>query len=401
MKILQLNSVYKYGSTGRIVESIHNILQKNNFESYIGYGRGFHNEEHTICIGNSFDMYSHALGSRLFDKHGLYSEKVTYEFLKKLDKLKPDIIHLHNIHGYYINYVILFQYLKKHNIKTIWTLHDCWSYTGHCSYYDYVDCQRWQDICRECPQKNKYPSSLLFDNSTNNFLQKKESFLDLKNLTIVTPSLWLKNEIKKSFLGEYKTICINNGIDLNMFQPYQSSFRIKKDLENKFLILGVASIWEERKGFDYFLKLSKLIEVDEQIILVGLNKKQLKNLPENILGIERTDSQKELAEIYSSVDVFVNPTLEDNFPTTNLESLACGTPVVTFNSGGSPETIDEKSGIIVEKGNLKALHKAIQQIKFKRVYFSSKECRSRAEKYFNKNDKFQEYIELYEKSRKI
>ena len=395
MKILQINTVYKSGSTGKIVKDLNDLIVKANYGSFVAYGRGEHSENHCIKIGNKLDMNFHALGTRLFDKHGLYSKNATVKFVKKLEKLNPDLIHLHNIHGYYLNYPILFQCLKKIKKPVVWTLHDCWSFTGHCSYYEYNGCDKWQTECGACPQLNQYPSSLFIDNSKNNFSLKKELFASLENLTIVTPSNWLAREVKKSFLKDFDIKVIHNGINLEIFKPLDSNFREKYNLENKFLILGVASVWEERKGFKYFIELSNLLQYDEQIILIGLSDEQIKSLPSNIIGIKRTENQEELAQIYSAVDVFVNPTLEDNFPTTNLESLACGTPVVTFKSGGSPECIDDNTGIVVEKGNLNKLYEAIVTIKENSKEKYTLFCRNRAEEYFDKNDRFREYLDLY------
>jgi len=391
MKILQINTVYKTGSTGKIAKNLNDLIITNGWQSFIGYGRGKHKDKNAIKIGSKLDMYVHGVGTRIFDKHGLYSKKATIEFIKKIDKLDIDIFHLHNIHGYYLHYPTLFEYLK--NKKVIWTLHDCWSFTGHCSHYDYIGCNKWQNECYKCPQKNRYPSSFIFDNSKENFKLKKRYFTNLKNLTIVTPSNWLANEVKKSFLRGYPIKVIHNGIDLNIFKPSKSNFRKKHNLENKFIILGVANVWEERKGFDYFIKLSQMLSDDEQIVLVGLNDVQLKSLPNNILGIKRTSSAKELAEIYSLADVFVNPTLEEVLGLTNIESLACRTPVITFDSGGSPETIDEDTGIVIEKGNLEKLYKAIQQIKTNNI--DKQKCRYRAVEFFDKNKNFRKYMELY------
>ena len=390
MKILQINTVYKQGSTGNIVANIHNALKSNGFESFVGYGRGNWQEDNLIKIGNKLDMYIHGIGTRIFDKHGLYSKKATKQFLKEIDILDIDIFHIHNIHGYYLHYPTLFEHLKDK--KVIWTLHDCWAFTGHCAYYDYIGCDRWQSECLNCPQKNRYPASLVFDNSLDNFRLKKRYFTSLDNLTIVTPSKWLSGEVKKSFLRGFDIQVIHNGVDLSVFKPIKSNFRQKYNLKNDFLILGVANVWEKRKGIDYFFELSKIIRNNEKIVLVGLTKKQLRKLPKNIIGIKRTRDQKELAEIYSSADVFVNPTLEDNFPTTNLESLACGTPLITFVSGGSPETIDEDCGKVIEKGNLEDLYSGICEIRKKGKEFYSRYCISRVKNFFDKKFMIESYF---------
>ncbi len=395
MKILQINTVCGTGSTGRIAVDIQNILKKNGHEGYIAYGRGKANCENNIKIGDKKDFYFHAVKTRLFDKHGFGSKKSTLDFIKKVKKIKPDIIHLHNIHGYYINIEILFQYLKESSIPVVWTLHDCWAFTGHCSHFDYANCYKWRRYCEKCPEKGSYPKSILVDNSYKNFEVKKLLFTDVNNLVIVTPSKWLADLVKCSFLNSFEVKVINNGIDLEVFKPTESDFRLKNSLENCFLILGVASVWSRRKGLEYFLKLSEKISEDEKIILIGLSKKQINLLPKNIIGIEKTNNVKELAEIYSSVDVFANPTLEETFPTTNLEALACGTPIVVFDSGGASESVDNSTGFIVKKGDIEDLYLKIKTVKMlSKNYFSCK-CIKKAIENYDKNKKFQEYLALY------
>ena len=401
MKILQINNEYKYGSTGKIVESLQKKAVENGFKCFIGYGRSNSNEENSFQIGSKLDLYLHGIGTRIFDKHGLYSKKATQKFLELIDKFNIDIFHLHNIHGYYLNYPLLFEYLKQKNKPVIWTLHDCWAFTGHCSHYEYIRCDKWQSECFSCPQKRRYPASLIVDNSKNNYNLKKKYFTSLKNLTIVTPSFWLANQIKKSFLKSYDIKVIYNGIDLEIFRYRESNFRKKYNIENKFIILGVASVWNDRKGFEYFIKLSNMIKKDEIIVLIGLNETQLKKLPKNVIGIKRTDNQIELSEIYSSANVFVNPTLEEVLGLTNLESLACGTPVITFDSGGSSECINEKTGLVVPKDDINSLYQAIQKIKKIGSQKFKKDCRSRVEKYFDKNKNFEEYLKLYREKGEI
>lgn len=399
MKVLQINSVCGVGSTGRIATDIHHILKEQGHESYIAYGRDLPlNCDTAIRIGTKYDNYAHVALTRIYDKHGYGSKRATKEFIKQLDVLNPDVIHLHNIHGYYINIELLFEYLKKVNKPIIWTLHDCWAFTGHCAYFDFVNCNKWKTGCNKCPQKNTYPSSLILDNSKDNYLKKKEIFTGISNMTIVTPSNWLANLVKDSFIGEYPVKVINNGIDLDVFKPIESEFRKRYGLGNKFVILGVASVWEERKGFNYFIKLSDQLQLDETIVLVGLTEEQKKKLPENIIGITRTNNIKELAKIYSAADVFVNPTLEDNFPTTNLEALSCGTPVITFNTGGSIECIDETTGFIIDKGNIDELVHSLRKIKEngKKIYTAS--CIESSKHKYNKIDRFNEYIEIYKEN---
>ncbi len=396
MKVLQINSVCGIGSTGRIATDIHNILIQQGHESYIAYGRDLpKNCDNAIKIGNKLDNYTHVAKTRLFDKHGFGSKQATLDFIDRVKETNPDIIHLHNIHGYYINIEILFDYLKEADKPVVWTLHDCWSFTGHCAYFDYAGCDRWKTGCYSCPEMKAYPSSIVFDNSKGNYESKKEIFTGVKNLTIVTPSQWLANLVQKSFLNEYPVKVINNGIDLNIFRPIRGDFRKKYNLDDKFIILGVASVWDRRKGLKYFIELADDVSSDEVIVLVGLNEKQLKGIPKSIIGIMRTNNVDELVSIYSSADVFVNPTLEDNFPTTNLESLACGTPVISFDTGGSPECLNKNTGIIVKKNEYKNLFKAIKTIKNsnKHKYFNY--CIESANECFDKYDKLNEYIDLY------
>jgi putative colanic acid biosynthesis glycosyltransferase len=394
MKVLQINSVCGYGSTGRIATDIYKVLEEQGHECVIAYGRGTAPEGiKSIKIGTKLDNYMHVTKTRLLDMHGFGSTKATNKFIEKAKQYNPDVIHLHNIHGYYINIELLFNYLKEANKPVVWTLHDCWAFTGHCAYFDYVGCDKWKNGCHDCPQKNCYPQSLLKDNSKNNFEKKKELFTGVKNMTIVTPSKWLAGLVKESFLKDYNVKVLNNGIDLNIFKPTESNFRQKYNLQDKFIILGVASVWEERKGIKYFLELSKLIDSNCRIVLVGLNDKQLEQLPGNVVGIKRTSNVQELTEIYSGADVFVNPTLEDNFPTSNLEALACGTPVITFNTGGSVESVDESCGVVIAKGDIIRLIEALKILNDSNL--GEIDCTNKSRS-FDKNDKYKEYIDLYQ-----
>ncbi|MGI6413044.1 MAG: glycosyltransferase [Syntrophomonadaceae bacterium] len=393
MRVLQINSVCGIGSTGRIATDIHNILIEQGHESYIAYGRDLpKNCENAISIGSKIDNYAHVAKTRLLDKHGFGSKQATIEFIDKVKELNPDIIHLHNIHGYYINIEILFEYLKEANKPIVWTLHDCWSFTGHCSHFSYVGCEKWKSECFDCPQKKEYPKSIFLDNSRLNFKMKKDLFTGVKNMTIVTPSKWLGELVKGSFLKDYRIKVINNGIDLSTFKLKENDFRRDYKLGDKFIILGVASIWGHRKGIEFFLELSSKLKEDEVIVLVGLSSKQLNEMPDNILGISRTNSVEQLAEIYSSADVFVNPTLEDTFPTTNLEALACGTPVITFDTGGSPESVRKETGLVVNKKDVYSLNEAILNIK--NLKLSPDDCIKSAEQ-FQSTDRFKEYLDLY------
>jgi glycosyltransferase involved in cell wall biosynthesis len=398
-KLLQINTVVNSASTGRIAEEIGRAAITDGWESYMAYGR---NERTSISkkikVGSNWDVYWHGVDTRLFDKHGLASKNATRKLVQKIDQIKPDIIHLHNIHGYYLNIRILFDYLSTIKTPVVWTLHDCWPITGHCTYFSFVKCDKWKTECCKCPQIHSYPASFICDRSTKNFLLKKELFSSLNNLMLVPVSFWLDELIKDSFLQERRSKVIHNGINIETFSPQENISLIKQKYniaDNKFIILGVASVWEKRKGLKDFIELSKLLKDDEVIVLVGLTKRTINNLPDNIIGIERTENVQELAKLYSAANVYVNPTWEDNYPTTNLEAISCGTPVITYKTGGSPESITPETGFIVRQGNLSELRKGIKIIKDKGADSYIKNCRQVAVNNFNGQMKYKEYIELY------
>lgn len=350
MKVLQINSVCGIGSTGRIATDIHRQLLKDGHESYIAYGRDTPKNisaEYTIKIGSIFSRFLHLVKTRLFDRHGFGSFFATKQLIKKIEALNPDIIHLHNLHGYYVHIGVLFKYLKKSNKKIVWTLHDCWSFTGHCAYFDFPKCEGWVNGMHICSSKRTYPSSLFLNRENKNRKDKKRIFSGLDDLVIITPSNWLENLSKTSFLNQYRIQTINNGIDTSIFKPTDSNFKTRYHIHDKKVYLGVSNIWSSAKGFDIFIEMSELLNDDEVIVLVGVSQAQLSKLPKNIIGILRTTNVEELVEIYSAADVFVNPTFEDNYPTVNLEAIACGTTVVTFNSGGSPESANKGLSYVV------------------------------------------------------
>lgn len=354
MRILIINSVCGIGSTGRICADLAQQFEKDGHEVKIAYGRSGYVPEkfkkYAVRIGTDFDVKLHALRTRLFDTHGFGSKSATKKFLKWADEFNPDLVWLHNIHGYYINIEMLFDWLKSRpQTQVKWTLHDCWAFTGHCSYFTMANCNKWQTQCSNCPQIKTYPSSL-YDNSKNNFERKKAAFTGVKNMTLITPSKWLADLAKQSFLKEYPVEVIYNTIDKNIFKPTPSDFRKKYNLENKKIILGVASVWEERKGLKDFLKLAQVLDEKYVIVLVGVSDKQIKTLPKNCIGIKRTSSPQELAQIYTAADVFFNPTYEDNYPTVNLEAQACGCPVITYDTGGCRETIYTANSKIIPVG---------------------------------------------------
>lgn len=400
MKLLQINVTANSGSTGRIAEDIGLLALTNGWDSYIAYGRTNNDSKNIVIqIGNKFDIRFHGLLTRVFDNHslGLSSKKDTKNLIKEIDKIKPDIIHLHNIHGYYINSEILFEYISKLNIPIVWTFHDCWNFTGHCAHFDYIGCDKWKTGCYSCQLKNSYPASYLFDRSKKNYIEKKEMFNSIKNLTIVPVSNWLGDLVKDSFLSSNNIKVIHNGIDINTFKPSTNIQETKNKfgLKDKFIVLGLSSVWNKSKGLDDFIKLSSMVDAKTKLILVGLNKKQIDNLPKNIIGIKRTENINQLVDIYSMTDLYLNLTYNDTFPTTNLEALACGTPILTYKTGGSVEAVSYDTGFIVEKGDLNSVINIINEVKMKGKGHYSEKCRNRAVNCFNKDDRFMDYIELY------
>lgn len=362
MKVLLINSVCGVGSTGRICADLAAKFEQDGHTVKIAYGRGNAPEQfkkYAVRIGSDMGNKLSALHTRLTDRHGFANKCATKSFLKWAQAYDPDILWLHNLHGYYINVEMLFDWIKSRpQMQVKWTLHDCWTFTGHCSHFVVAGCYKWQDGCDKCIQKKYYPSSILLDNSRDNYKRKKAAFTGVKNMTLITPSNWLAELVKQSFLSEYPVEIINNTIDTNIFKPTPSDFREKYGLQGKKVILGVSGIWTKNKGFYDFLKLSEMLKEDQRIVMVGLNDKQLKMMPQNIVGIKRTESVQQLAEIYSAADVFVNLTYSDTFPTVNLEARACGLNVITYRTGGSPESAG-KNAIVVDVGDLESVYKEI------------------------------------------
>lgn len=395
--LLQINIASNWGSTGKIMEQIGLCAQEHNWDSYVTYGRkDYHNpsKNHVIRIGSILDAYEHYAENLFLDNEGLASRFSTKSFLNKVDEIQPDIVHLHIIHDHYLNYPMLFSYLAKRKIPVVWTQHDQWATTGHC-YYIPDDCERWKDECYDCPISNCFS----LDQSRRNFKLKKQFTSVLPSLTIVPVSEWLGEHLRQSHLKGRPIQVIHNGIDINTFSPQKMDVRKYLGIqENKKIILGVAALWDRRKGLTDFYELSKRLSVEEYaIVIVGrlIDKRVFMEDGCQMVFVDRTQNVSELAQLYSSATVFVNPTYQDNFPTTNLESIACGTPVITYNTGGSPEAIDEKTGIVVEQGNVDAIAEAIYKLNDYPLF--SEDCRKRAEDYFDNKKCFVKYMELYEK----
>lgn len=422
MRIVQINT-FPFKATGNIMMNIHLLLTEAGHDSYVVWSRGRRSENgHEIVMNDDFGVKLHGVYTRLTDKTGFASKAITKKLLIRLNEIKPDIIHLHNIHGYYINLPLLFGYIKEKKIKVVWTLHDCWPFTGHCAFFDMCGCGKWKTGCNHCEQLKTYPASLMIDNSSWNWNQKKELFRGL-NAILVTPSNWLKGLVDRSFLCDYPCHVIYNGIDRAVFKPTEDeAVKQKYGLDDRPIILGVASEWTERKGLKDIIQVAGDMQ-EYQFVVVGLTKKQKKELPDAVTGIERTENVRELAALYSAASIFFNPTYEDNFPTTNIEALSCGTPILTYDTGGSPEAvISPDVGRVIKKdtsnrANLETVKRTI--VEMMKTFCPNKAaegnsitiseenitsnidgcteslCRKASEQ-FDKNQRLQEYIPLYE-----
>lgn len=396
-KLLQINAALNKGSTGRIAEQIAALARRNGWDTYMMHGARYVNasEMHTFQVVTSLGERLHAVKSMLFDAHGLGSKYATRRVIREIERIQPDVIHLHNIHGYYLNYKVLFEFLKSIDIPIVWTLHDCWAMTGHCSHFDAVSCERWKTVCCNCPLRKTYPRSLFLDCSKYNYFLKQSLFTSIKNLTIVSVSHWLDGIKKSSYLSKYPSLVIYNGVDIQQFSPLKTDLRSRLGVGRKKVLLGVASTWKDDKGLQEFIKLSGL--VDYQVVLIGVSDEIKRKLPSSIIAIECTNNQQELAEYYSIAEMLINPTYNDSFPTINLEALACGTPVVTYRTGGSPEAITVETGLVVDKGDYDGLVAAIDEISRKGKSHYTDACRKRAVEFFNKDERFYDYIKLYDR----
>lgn len=389
-KLLEINVTRNHGATGKITEQIGLLAQKDGWDVYVAHGARYVNPSmlRSYQVQGKVGEYFHALKSLLLDADGLGSTCATRRLISFIKSINPDVIHLHNIHGYYLNYKVLFEYLNGTDIPVVMTLHDCWSFTGHCIHFVTANCDKWKDCCSDCPQKRSVPRSLFLDMSRRNFTLKKTLIAGNRNLTIVCVSKWLEDFVRQSMYKNHDIRLIHNGIDLDLFKPV-----LPKGGE-KFSILCIGNPMTRDKGLYDIYKLRTLLPREEyEITIVGLKDNDLKKLPQGIKGMCRTSNQHDLVQLYSQSDVFVNPTYADTFPTTNIEALACGTPVITYRTGGSPEILSPETGIVVGQGDVHALADAI--VRMRMHPFSSLSCRQRAERLYDKDERFADYISLY------
>lgn len=391
MKVVQINITSGSGSTGKICVDISKKLTSKNIENYILYSSGTSDYPFSIKYSGAKYTKFQALKSRITGRYGFTANNATLQLIDSLERIKPDIVHLHNMHGHNCNLETLLEYLKNSNVKVFWTFHDCWVFTGYCTHFMMAGCYKWQNECENCPQRRKY--SWFFDKS-NTLFNKKKQLLQGLDLTIITPSKWIAEMAEKSFLKERKVIVINNGIDLTTFKPRKSNFRETYNIpEEKVMVLGVSFGWNNSKGLDVFCELANKLDNDKfQIVLVGTDSSIDRKLNSNIISIRRTENPKQLAEIYTTADMFINPTREEVLGMVNIEALACGTPVITFNTGGSPEVINERSGLVVKSNDVQGMIESIHQVIHNNI--SENDCINRA-KYFDRNEKFDQYLDLY------
>ena len=402
-KLLQINPVVRQDtSTGRIMRELGELAMAVGWDSYIVYsgardGIPTHSSK-LLPTGNRLDLLFHFLATRLFDAHGLVSRRATLKLIQKIREIDPDIVHIHNVHGYFLNYPLLCRYLTERNKPVIWTVHDCWLFTGHCYHYSAAGCDRWQTGCHHCPQKHAFPASYGFDRSRKNYRDKRNAFAGIPTMMLVPVSEWMRGEISRSFLKELPCHVITNGIDLETFQTRPDpSIRERYGIRRKYYYLAVASVWLPEKGIADLIALAAMLQDDEQLVMVGrLSAKQRKALPETVVTIPRTANIQALASLYSEATALVNPTWQDNYPTVNMESMACGTPVVTYRTGGSVEQVTPETGFIVEQGDVEAMAQALRRIRRAGRENWRDACRSHAREHFDKQKRFQDYIQLYE-----
>jgi len=396
--LMQIGIEVNCNSTGKIAEQLGDIAMSHGWESYIAYARGYNpSKSKVIKIGNYLGIFNHLIQTRLFDNHGFASTIATKKLIQQIKIVKPDIIQLHQLHGYFLNIKVLFEYFATINTPIVWSLHDCWSMTGHCAHFALIGCEKWKTQCFKCPQKNTYPKSLLVDRSRINYTEKRKLFTSAKNMTIVPTSLWVEGLTKESYLQNLPITMITNGVDTQVFVPQSNKFEVKTkyNIHGEFMILGVGTEWNENKGLYDYYELQKKLPENYSIVLVGVSKNQLKKLPKGIIGIARTENVSELVKLYSAADVITSLSYLETFGLTPVEGFACGTPAIVYNCTASPELIVPGVGFVVEPGNIDEIVSAIDKIKSKGKESFTAACRELALKFYNKKERYSEYIKLY------
>lgn len=398
MRVLQINAVLGYGSTGVIVNDIHKLSAKLGIESFVMYStttQEFVDEKNCIQIGNTIGKKVHAVLARVNGQQAYYSRYATKRLLRQIMQINPDIVHLHNLHSNFVNLNSLLDYLGKNNIRTIITLHDCWFYTGGCFHYTNVGCERWLEECGNCPKKLKDTPAYLKDESRKILRDRKKYFGRIRNLTVVGVSNWISDEARKTFLGERNIFTIYNGVDMSFFKPTASTFRENYNLQDKFVLLGIANKWLKPVNRELLSAILKWMKEDMKFVIIGCDKRQISSLSEKIIAIPFVKEKQKMREIYSSCDVFTNCTREDSFSLVNVEAQACGTPVVTYSNTGAKETVDNKSSFAVQTGNIEQFIKSIEMIYQNGKSTFSDSCRDVVREKFDKERNYLKYIQLY------
>lgn len=399
MNVLQVNTVYPNGSTGRITAAIATYTAAQpHTRAMVAFGVGEEVRADSLCalrIGTPWERKIHGAKRKLFDAEGYGSRRATRKLIRLCENTNVDVVHLHNLHGCYIHLKSWFGYLQKANIPVVWTLHDCWAVTGHCAHFDFCGCMQWKTLCRSCPQKHEYPECIGFSGSKRNYRMKERLFTSLPKLTLAAPSQWIQTITAQSYLQKYPARVVYNGVDTKVFQPTESDIRVKHHINGKKLLLFVASEWTERKGLLVIADLANRLDNTYQLAVVGLKEAQIKDLPHNVLGVEHLSSAHDLCAWYTAADCFVNPTLEDTMPLVNLEALACGTPIAVFRTGGCPEVVTDACGMVVPKNDANALAEAVQLICAKPKTSYHKACIEQAAR-FSMDKTIQSYYQLYQ-----
>lgn len=397
-KLLQFNTTINCGSTGRLAEDLGQVAMKAGWESYIAYGRDSRpSQSHAIKIGNKLTVFTHVLKTRLFDRHCFGSYFATKKLIRKIDEIKPDVIQFQNIHGYYVNLEVLLSYIAEKNIPLIWSLHDCWSMTGHCSHFVSVGCEKWKTECYNCPLTKRYPNSWGIDASRRNYRDKKRLTNAVPSLTIVSGSEWLGNIAKESFNKNRDIRVIPDGIDTTIYSPKSNGkeLRIKLGLEGKFVIMVSGTVWLDYKGIPDYERLRKKLPEDVAIMFVGLSDEDMKIVPKGIIGIKRTKTQEELAEYYSMADCVMSLSRMESFGLTPVEGFACGTPAIVYDSTSLPELITPETGFVAKLGDVDdVVEKVIKLKEFGKLKYTEA-CRKLAVEKYSREVCFGKYLELY------
>jgi len=397
MKVLQINAVYGRGSTGTIVRDIERLCFQNGIDCFVASpDKAVSKSRNGYIIGNVMDHKLHALLCRIHGKQAYFSRLATRRFLRYVDGIKPDVVHLHNLHSNFINLNLLLSYLAEHDIRTIVTLHDCWFFTGGCFHYTAAGCDKWLSDCRNCPKKDADTPSVFSKRSARILADRKKYFSAIPRLVVTGVSDWMTGEGRKTFFGKRECLTIRNGIDLNVFKPTPSDFRKRLGLEDKFIILGPASKWllpVNRPVLDYF---AANMKSDEVLFLFGACQGGADGLPGNVCLYGYSTDREELAALYSMADVFANVSREDSLSLINVEAQACGTPVVTFDQTGLRETVNGVNGFCVKAGNARELYRAVQRLR--ELSVDKDAVREFVSEKYESGKTYKSYRDIYEKT---